>query len=203
MTPEAFIGKAIIEMVNDNVSVHFNRRKYNSRYSYNFFTSGDNGAHKKPEKAELVINYFCEDFSHWFPVFVHEYCHYLEWKDDPEYDILISRGCEKFGKFLNGDIKTINKSSIRQIQQMEIDCDARAIKLINKHKFPIDLEKYIKEENLYIYCYGYMAKYKKFFIPFEAELLDMMPSELIDVEYCNTPNKELEQLYLKHLYPPK
>ncbi len=198
MTPETFVGKAIREMVDDNVSVHFIKRKYNSRYAYDFFTCGDKG-----DKPELAINYFYEIFDHWFPTFIHEYCHYKQWKEDPEAWNKMSDCYDKFGDYMVGDIPKLAPKHVRQIQATEIDCEQRAIELIKKYKFKIDLDKYIKQSNLYIYTYTYMAKYRKFFIPFEQELLDMMPTTQYTLEDCKRPNPKLEKLYIKYLNPAK
>ncbi len=200
MTPEEFVGNAIKEMVDDNVSVHFIKRKYNSRYAYDFFTCGDKG-----DKPELAINYFCEDFNYWFPTFIHEFCHYKQWKENPEKWVKMSDCYDKFGDFMVGKLPSLSTKYLRQIQRTELDADKRALKIIKKYGYDdiIDVDKYIKQSNLYIYTYNYMVKYCKFYVPFEHELMDLMPVKQYTLADCKKPNKQLEQLYYKYLTSTK
>ena len=42
---------------------------------------------------------------------------------------------------------------------MELDCDKRAIKLINKYKLPVDKKEYRSKANIILYKYLYWSEY--------------------------------------------
>ena len=194
MTRESFIGKCLAEMVADDVSVRFNKRIYDSRHSYNSFTPDP--------RPELAINFFSQNIDEWFPIFVHEYCHYLQWSKTPEIWKKYDKPSEHLHQLLYEDRPTISKKYLHLLQEVELNCDKMAIELIKKHKLKVNLKDYIVDSNLYIACYPLIAKYKKMVVPYEGDAYDIMPKEhftLDDLVKKNYDHKALEKIFLTRL----
>lgn len=190
ITSYEFIGNAIKELLENDVSVKFNKRIYNSKNSYNYFSY----LHKK----ELEINYFDSDFNNWFPIFLHEYCHFLQWRDEFKKWNSYTKYLIKYDSVFNTNLTKIKPNIIRKVQEIEMDCDQKAIAFIKKYKLDIDLKQYIKESNFYILCYEFFPKYNKFFVPYEKHILEMFPdthftmSDLLNFKH----KKEVEKMYV-------
>ena len=110
MNSEEFLGYAIKKLVAQDVTVNFNKRIKDSKYSYNYFDY--------ITKKELIINYFNNSFDSWFPVFVHEYCHFLQWKNELSKWESYNKYLVSFGNYLDGKTSKINKKTIRKIQEV-------------------------------------------------------------------------------------
>jgi hypothetical protein len=91
-------------------------------------------------------------------IIVHESCHldqYLEnsvsWKKGDS--------CDDVFEWLENKsvLKNLNKH-INNVQDIEEDCERRAIKKIKEYNLPIDLDIYIKKANSYIWFYKHLQK---------------------------------------------
>lgn len=187
MTHEQYLGKTLAEMISSGVTVQFNKRIYNSKHSYNFFDD--------EPRPKLHINYFDDELNDWFSVYVHEYCHFLQWKKEIKKWEPFGDHMSKVNLFLDGKRKTVKIEHIRKVQELEMDCDRKAIKQIKKFKLKIDLEDYIRTSNLYIYCHNFFPKYGKFFIPFTDEMLQRMPKTPLRTQHLDYKINGLEELY--------
>jgi hypothetical protein len=117
----------------------------------------------------------------WFEVFIHEYCHFHQWIDKSSVYNRSNNSSTIIDNWFNG--KTYNDITIDKafetVREMERDCEMRSTKLIKKYNLPVDLERYIRMANCYIYVHYFMREYRKFW-PFEsdlrnAKLLSQMP----------------------------
>lgn len=194
MTEEHFIGYAIKQMVENEVTVQFNKRTNNSKHSANYFSV------EKETKPTFVINYF--DASLDFEIFLHEYCHFLQWKRNT---LIWQRGLQSldyFYKWLDGRHDICRKYHIINIQALELDADRRVVELIKKHKFDIDIPKYIKESNSYILTFQYVWKqrdYKEFPVNYNnPEILEMLPEKHITKKGLSKDYSHIMELFEKH-----
>lgn len=93
-----------------------------------------------------------------FEIFIHEYCHFLQWKNDRKfwnthttsYDLL-------FDWIEDKDLVAEEKDlqhSLESILAIEHDCESRVLKLL-KHNpiLEFDTTKYIKAVNAYLWSY--------------------------------------------------
>ncbi len=106
----------------------------------------------------------------WMPVYVHEYCHYTQWRDSiPEWDNTWIDGIY-YDDFLESWIelrqdfpkKTINQFIDAGIA-IEADCERRALVLIEENELPIDLDEYAQAANAYVHFYNYIRKHRKWY----------------------------------------
>jgi hypothetical protein len=193
MSEEEFIGHAIKEMVENEVTVLFNKRTNNSKHSANYFST------EKPNKPTFIINYF--DASLDFEIFLHEYCHFLQWKKKDEFWDQSIKSLNHFYEWLEGRQKKCDKKHLINIQMLELDADRKVVRLINKHKFNINLTKYITESNSYAMTYQYVWKHRdmrKFPINYNAdEIMQMLPDKHLTKKDLTKDYTELMQLYAK------
>ena len=146
----------------------------------------------------------------WLPLIVHEYSHMLQWIAD----------CAPWRKgFIGGDDTSVlfdkwvthrrnfkRKKLLRiveLIQDVERDCERRALKLIEEYGLPISLRNYARRANayLYFYTYAYLRRRwydnKKHKPPYEIkEISQCMPPVLLKSYNCMS--LELISLYDKY-----
>jgi hypothetical protein len=119
-------------------------------------------------ESDMIIKCFI-DFSstYWIGVLAHEYSHFLQcvnhnklWLSfqDSVFDNIDDLE-NIFTKKTNKINKTLRKKISRSIINMELDCDKRAIKLINKYKLPVNKKEYIAKANVILYKYLYWGEY--------------------------------------------
>lgn len=160
MTPESFVGHCIKDMISSGVTIEITRRKNMSSHAHSYFTES-NGV-----VPNFRVNYFKNDFNFYLPTFIHEYCHFLQWKNKSVYFTKGIKSTERYYKWLGGETEDVDISDLRNIQKMELDCDRRAIKIIKKNSINIDLQQYIQESNSYILAHNYVHESRKYFSTF-------------------------------------
>ena len=124
----------------------------------------------------------------WVPIFVHEYCHFLQWQEDSKewrdnnraYEV-----CGNLWSWLAGH-EEITKTNLQKLkvscQALEQDCDKRAVKLIQEEELPIDIEDYIQTSNAYILFYNICVEERCWYgkSPYsDNRIKDMMPAKFL------------------------
>jgi len=127
-----------------------------------------------------VNGYFCSNnkvlrvasnrpFKKWFPIFVHEFCHFLQWKENCKiwrnsYLGNIDASGEVF-KWVDGKRMTCKKINrcITLARDVELDCERRVCKIIKEFNLPIDLNKYAQQANAYVYLYNWLRYSRKWY----------------------------------------
>lgn len=100
----------------------------------------------------------------WFPVFVHEYCHFeqfierRDWWDSHK----MSNGNTIFGTifhhFMNTPISNELLTTLCiKLAGLEQDCELRVIKKIGEWKLSIDAQKYAQSANAYVMFYHLLS----------------------------------------------
>lgn len=178
-----FIGLAITECLKYGVKVEFSPHKSvkddYGRYAGCFTERNDKG-----EKEIRIAAYY--PFKAWIQIFIHEYCHFLQWKDgDPAFAKLSrSRNLDNdIWDWLAGkDIPMRRvKNSIRAYQKMELECEKKVVKLIDEYGLSIDKNMYIRGANSYVLFYGIIEKTRKWFknSPTDLKLMIFVPKTFI------------------------
>lgn len=178
MSPEEFVEFVKKDCKEKGVRLHLPESKYvvmdRTRVS-GYFT--DN-----PPVLAVAMN---REFMEWFPTLVHEYCHMLQWYEG-------ARVWENAGKseFLWPWLAKKRSLTAKQAKQMalwamsvELDCERRVVKMIRRHKLPLDLKWYCRQANAYIYFYHLVYLHRRWYEvgkePYNTpEIVDSMPAHL-------------------------
>lgn len=148
-----FIGTAIGNMISDGIKITI--------IPEHSFKDPDNvmvaGCFNFQDKAFFS----CTGRKDWLEIFVHEYCHYLQWKNG--YFKNSDEGL--FWGWLDGEEvdRDFLLSSAHFCQKCESDNEKKVVKIIKKYDLPIDINLYIKKANAYILFYNLALKFRKFY----------------------------------------
>lgn len=144
----------------------------------------------------------------WGTVFAHEYCHFRQWVEKTkEWKINKNMTAENMDRILHNEpvSKKILNSYLDATRDLEADCEKRTVKLLNKFQIPINITKYIKEANIYIYYHNHLKTYRQWYghneQPYKNKLLlDNAPS-VFQKSYVHTPEKLA--IAFEKVYPSK
>jgi hypothetical protein len=137
----------------------------------------------------------------WFEVLIHEYCHFLQWIEKSPVYRKSDKSNAIIDNWFNGkqySSRIIDKA-FDCVREMERDCEMRSIKLIKKHDLPINVDRYTRMANCYIYVHYFMREYRKFW-PFEQELmksptvLSQMPASFRAQSHKKIPRRVYDAL---------
>jgi hypothetical protein len=94
----------------------------------------------------------------WFGVLLHEYCHFLQWRDDSKlwnnfcnHDITYSQIILKPAKY---------KKELIALMELEINCEKRVVNIIKNNKL-FNYKTYVQSANAILYKYAVLYKYHK------------------------------------------
>ena len=94
----------------------------------------------------------------WFGVLLHEYCHFIQWRDDSkiwnkfcDYDVTYSEIILKPEK---------HKKELMALMELEINCEKCAVSIIKNNKL-FDYKDYAQGANAILYKYAFLYKYNK------------------------------------------
>lgn len=158
-----------IEMVKASCKKHKVRLVFKDSYSTNncmgYF--GEDTEHKTYD-MELCIS-AKEKVAVWFPTFVHEHCHMRQWIEGSRYWLATEgRGrensCDILWGFLDGKVKNrkINYH-IGLVRDLELDCERRVLREIEKYDLPIDADVYAQQASAYVHSYNYIKEFKRWY----------------------------------------
>jgi hypothetical protein len=167
-----FITKCIRELLSSGCSVLLHRKKDLDGYG-GWFGAEDN-------EKEFVV---ALDHSMGFEVFLHEYCHFLQWKNKRElwdrslitYDILFDWIDNPESEYTSQQVD----QSLHDIIEVEHDCETLALKILKNNPIEdVDVDKYIRATNAYLFHYHVNRNLRKRpKNPIYAEhILEYMPS---------------------------
>jgi hypothetical protein len=128
----------------------------------------------------------------WFGVLIHEYCHFIQWRDDTrlwnrfcDYDVTYSQIISKPEKY---------KKELMALMELEIDCEKRSFNIIKNNQL-FNYPVYAQSANSILYKYAMLYKYNKW--PDDnrkyKKVQDFCPKRILKSykEYLNIP----EQVY--------
>jgi hypothetical protein len=149
-------------------------------------------------------------FDIWFPIFVHEYCHFEQWKYNRKWwdghlidgreglDLAIEAWSEGRDVPLTQIVHWCMSSA-----SAEIDCERRVIEKIKSEDLPIPVKEYARKANSYIAFYYAMPELKSWCNgdrPYDVDaIMEMMPDhmELSHKDYWGLAHKAMD-LYREH-----
>lgn len=126
----------------------------------------------------------------WFGILLHEYCHFLQWRDDTkewnkfcDYDITYSQIILKPQKY---------KKELESLMELEINCEKCATNIIKNNNL-FNYKKYAQSANAIIYKYAFLYNYGKW--PDDnrkyKKVQDFCPTKILKSykEYLKIPTK--------------
>jgi len=119
-----------------------------------------------PLEFRLAIN---KPFSQWFPLFIHEYAHYTQWKSDAavwRVRIFKDDPMNVLDHWMKGKIKLSPKMlerCVRLARDCELDCERRAVSQIKRYDLPISVKTYTQRANAYLYFYNAIGVFKQWY----------------------------------------
>jgi hypothetical protein len=133
------------------------------------------------------------DEDEWFGVLLHEYCHFMQWRDNSKY----------WERFCNYDVTYSQillkperyKVALAALMELEINCEKSAVKIIKKNNL-FDHKKYAQSANAILYKYAFLYNFNKW--PEDGrtykKVQDAAPNRLLKSykEYLNIPKKIVE-----------
>jgi len=144
----------------------------------------------------------------WFETFIHEYCHFLQWAEEsPAYMDLIENDAFRILSNLGANKKDTKeqqkhiKDALDLLQFIELGYEKRVIALITQYNIHINLNKYIRNANAYIFFYTFMKKKFQWYNKpsYEVdEILEIMPDKFLS-DYSKLP-KGYIKLMEKYCY---
>jgi len=197
----------MIDLLENNVSVYLSKDEF-----IQMNEEGDvcRGLWDDGEKKNLKL--YCAtagDEKIWVPIFVHEYCHFLQWKDRcPEW-----KGAQKYTE--EDDRKILRnekmhpvrlRNSIKRIRDLEEDCEKRTVQVLKKYGAnKAFIEGYIQRANTYLYFYTYLKFYREWYpkdkVVTKMKQITRVAPKTFQKSYDVIPSKMLKE-YMK-VYPPK
>jgi len=183
-----FIQSALFELISNHINVSLiQKSKLNRRYM-GYFDEAEKKfciSIRKPQKL-------------WIPVFIHEFCHFRQWKEnDPVWRISNDEEEGEFWEWVEGKLPTPPsnlKKVVKNIQKIELNCEKRVAKIIDQYKIEINRDRYIQGANAYIYLYNIVIEREEWYKtpPYQIKkIIDTMPTKFCRT-YSTTPKKYLK-----------
>ena len=174
MTRNEFIGQVAVDCIENGVSLKIVQKSTVGGYA-GWFDSN---------KKELVCAY---KNVNGFETLIHEYNHFLQWKNRPDFWKHCDADNNLFLCWVQGDKikKKQLKEAFQKAIELERDCEESSISFIKNNNLDVDLEKYTKEANAYLYSYHYVLKYRDWPARsvYKKSLVEMMPETILPLEY--------------------
>lgn len=203
---EEFIGKAIVELLDNKVGIQLLRKRRvqfgdkKEDLSNGFFND-------KPLEFACAMSKPQKD---WIPIFLHEFCHFRQWKEQVKVwtDLGKYNAEDKLWDWLDGK-ENLSKIELKRVamivRDMELDCEKRVVKLVNKYGLDcIKVSEYVRAANSYVLFYNVLIKTKKWYItaPYECkQILDTVPDKFLDNYNC-LPDR-YETMVMKYCFKKK
>lgn len=178
-TKLSFTLKVVKELLSHGFSVHLHQKEHLDGYGGWFGND--------PNEEEFVV---AIKHPMGFEILIHEYCHFLQWKNDREfwessvdYDLLFDWISDPNLVIPDDDLD----KSLKTILTIEHDCESRVLKLV-KHN-PIedfDTNKYIRAVNAYLWSYQINRELRKSPIRpiYTDRVMEQMPDTFnLDLSY--------------------
>ena len=128
-------------------------------------------------------------------ILVHEYSHFTQWDENcPIWKKAVKyEAVENFWLYVSGGEAKNPIRSLSISRDLELDCEKRAIEIIKCHGLNVDLDKYHKKANAYVYFYNWMKESKRWCKPNNTPysnktLLAAMPTHFNN-DYTILPKK--------------
>lgn len=125
-----------------------------------------------------------------FEILIHEYSHYLQWKDRKRFYNKKLKSVEIVFNWIDGKFfkKSIIEEAIREVIELEWDCEVNAMKKIISYDLSVNLNEYAQAANAYLMFYQYILETRLWCktSPYNPKIMSMMPTSLQPLEYYQT-----------------
>lgn len=114
----------------------------------------------------------------WIGTLIHEYCHFMQWRDDSKIWLAYESYDVSFEQILDDPIKY--GEALYKTIELELDCEKRAVAIIKANNL-FNTNYYIKLANALILKYVYLSLYKKWprTPATNKRIIELMPSKLL------------------------
>ena len=194
MTKNKFIAKAITELLEDDFSIRLPMtRSIDGKYG-GWFNDD------KTQKEFVVA--MKRDCS--FEIFVHEYCHYLQWKHHRRFFTKKAKGCDVVFNWLDGKrySKKAVSQGIRDAIELEWHCETLVLQTIKRYKLDIDVDNYVRGANCYLFFYHTIEKLRAWCnnsrSPYSKPLRRLASTTLEPLDFYLDTNNYSAKLRAKH-----
>lgn len=133
------------------------------------------------------------DEEEWFGILIHEYCHFMQWRDNSKYwesfcnyDVTYSQILLKPEKY---------KLALTVLMDLEINCERLAVKIIKNNNL-FDHKKYAQSANAILYKYAFLYNFNKW--PEDSrtykKVQDLAPNRILKSykEYLEIPERVIQ-----------
>jgi len=153
-----FLSHALLDMITNKVSLSL-PRKYKVLIEDNIKV---NGYFDEPKTFVVAMS---KPVNKWLPIFVHEYCHYRQSIEKEPCYVNFDKvdGIDEYDPWLAGKAELTKEQLLactRACQELELDCEKRAVEIMKKFNLPIDIDYYIRRGNAYVLFYNYVMKHR-------------------------------------------
>lgn len=186
---QKFLDHVKVECKLRKIKLDLRKRSGYLRLSGNIKCSGYFDSHNK----QLVVAANREDF---IEILAHEYGHLTQWAENcPEW-VACEPTVDHIERWLAGERIRNVFVHIRSMRDLELDNEKRVIKLIREFDLPIDVKRYTKKANGYVYFYTWMMKTRRWSSiensPYSNDaIIDAMPEEFQE-DYEDIPQNVID-----------
>lgn len=103
--------------------------------------------------------------ENWMQTFVHEYCHFRQFKERSDVWKRMRRYTVKDDEALFSNAPMHRRrlhTYIKDVRNLELDCEQRTVEMFKHYKAPLsDIKTYIKYANIYLNFYTYQKWYRE------------------------------------------
>ena len=141
------------------------------------------------ENKELVV---ATKRTDWLDILVHEYAHLTQFVDQCEAWVEGASTTDEIDRWLGGEEIEDIERHIVACRNLELDNEKRSVEIIKKFDLPIDVERYTKKANGYVYFYTWMLRTRRWSKPGNSPysnetVISTMPNEFQE-DYKNLPD---------------
>jgi hypothetical protein len=153
------------------------------RYTEGTFCSGFFDDQKGEEELRVAGGLDC-----WLEILVHEFGHFTQWAEGTDLWLLGDKHYQRAMKHINGGRVKDAEVSIDIAMHIELECEQRAVKLIKKHKLPLDIPTYIQGANTYMYYWKYIYEKRVWHAPDLSPVNDKVLNDKMPTRFLKSYN---------------
>lgn len=152
--------------------------------------------------SEAKVLVCAKNSPNWLETLVHEFCHYLQWKENCPAWVNGIDSVELIDRWIGGEEFEDIDYHIGMVRDLELDNEKRSAELIKKWGLDseIDLDSYIKKANAYVLFYNWLGKTRRWSTPknspYKNEKLLKAMSTQFDMNYDLLDSK-IERIFMR------
>ena len=187
MSPQelAFLDHVKKECKSHGIKLDLRKRSGYLRIGGNIKCSG----YFDSENKQLVV---ATKRTDWLDILVHEYAHLTQFADQCDAWVEGASTTDEIDRWLGGEEIEDIERHIVACRNLELNNEKRSVEIIKKFDLPIDVERYTKKANGYVYFYTWMLRTRRWSKPGNSPysnetVIEAMPNEFQE-DYENLPD---------------